>query len=329
MRSARMDNLKCMLIACVVLGHLLELQEGRLTDCVYLVIYAFHMPLFVWATGYFAKPADRRCLRTLVLPYLVFQVLYSFQSAWYYGMDELKILEPFWLMWFLMALFLWRLLLPLADVRSVRSQAKALVATFALSLLTGWSHELRFVLSFQRMLALLPLFLLGYYCRQWQEKIGAWWDGCGPWRRNLIRLALGMGVLLAVVLICTNRERLVREWFYFKYPYGDEGGSVLMRAGLTLYTLVWLGFFLSVMPSRRLPLLTAMGRSTLPVYLLHGLVVKSLEWHGVYARVGQPWLLTLGLWAAMLLVFASPPVGRLMRRCFGYRTVEKPAYGEM
>ena len=326
MRSARMDNLKCMLMACVVLGHLLELQEGRLTDCVYLTIYAFHMPLFVWATGYFAKPADQRCLRTLVLPYLVFQMLYSFQSGWDYGMDELKILEPFWLMWFLMALFLWRLILPLVDVHTVRSQAKVLGATFALSLLTGWSHELRFVLSFQRMMALLPLFLLGYYCRQWQEEISAWWDDCGTWRRNLIRLVLGLGVLLAVVLICVNRERLVREWFYFKYPYGDEGGSALMRAGLTLYALVWLGFFLSVMPNRSVPLLTAMGRNTLPVYLLHGFVVKSLEYHGVYERVGQPWLLTLGLWAIMMLAFASPPVGRLIRRCFGYRTPKKTAY---
>lgn len=326
MRSARMDNLKGLLMACVVLGHLLELQEGRLTDYVYLVIYAFHMPLFVWATGYFAKPADQRCLRTLVLPYLVFQLLYSLQACYHWGMEEIKILEPFWLMWFLMALLLWRMILPMVDVRSLRGQGMVLAATFALSLLTGWSHELRFVLSFQRMTALLPLFLLGYYCRQWQGQISAWWNGCGKGRQSCVRIVLGALVLVELGLLWAFRERIVREWLYYKYPYGDEGGSVFIRAALLLYAVVWLGFFLSILPSRTLPGLTRIGRNTLPVYLLHGFVVKFLEWQGVYERVSQPWMLTLTLWAAMLLVLASEPVGRFMGQCFGYRNRKETIY---
>ncbi len=316
MRSPRMDNFKCLLMACVVLGHLLELQEGW--DYLYLVIYAFHMPLFVWVCGYFARPADTGCVRSLLLPYLVLQLLYSYLSVYLWHMEEeIKILEPYWLMWFIMALLLWRLLLPLADVKGIKSQAIALGVTFGLSLLSGWEHELRFVLSFQRMLALLPMFLLGYYCRQRQAQASAWWASLGKARRNLIRCCLGLGVLLALGLIFLNRADIPREFFYYKYPYGKKGGTVFLRGALLLGSLVWLGFFLSVMPGRAVPLLTRVGRNTLPVYLLHGLVVKQLEYMGVYERVGRPWLLTLVLWAGMLLLFSSPPVERLFRRCFG------------
>lgn len=320
MRSARMDNFKCLLMACVVLGHLLELQEGQPTDYLYLAIYAFHMPLFVWVCGYFAKPADTGCVRSLLLPYVVFQLLYSYLSVCRWQMEEeIKILEPYWLMWFIMALLLWRLLLPLADVKGIKKQAAVLSVTFGLSLLSGWEHELRFVLSFQRMLALLPLFLLGYYCRQWQKPIAGWWADLGKTRRNLVRCCLGLGVLLALGLIFRYRADIPRECFYYKYPYGKKGGTVFLRGALLLGSLVWLWFVLSVMPSRPLPLLTRVGRNTLPVYLLHGLVVKELEYLDVYARVGHPRVLTLVLWAGMLMLFSSPPVEWLFRRCFGSR----------
>lgn len=117
-RSARMDNFKCFLIICVVFGHLLEMQEGMASECLYLAIYSFHMPLFVWVSGYFAKPADRKSLKTLLLPYLVFQILYSLCAVYLWQTeDEIKLLEPYWLMWFLMALFIWKLLLPLLDAK--------------------------------------------------------------------------------------------------------------------------------------------------------------------------------------------------------------------
>ena len=323
MRSARMDNFKCLLMAFVVLGHLLELQDGRLTDYLYLVIYAFHMPLFAWVCGYFAKPADTGCVRSLLLPYLVFQLLYSYLVGTRWQMEDLgtpvKLLEPYWLMWFIMALLLWRLLLPLLDVKGGKKQAVALGVTFGLSLLSGWQHELRFVLSFQRMIALLPMFLLGYYCRQRQKPMAAWWESMGTVRRNLVRCGFGLGVLVCMGLIFRFREGLPVEWMYYKYPYGEIGGNVLLRGALLLGALVWLGFFLSVMPGQPLPLLTRVGRNTLPVYLLHGLVIKWLEHREIYAQMAQPWLLTAALWAGMLLLFSSPPVGWLFRWCFGSR----------
>ncbi len=323
MRSARLDNLKCLLIFCVVLGHLLELQEGAATDYLYLSIYTFHMPLFVWVSGYVARPADRSCLRSLAAPYLVFQLLYSLAAVLFWGNDEeVKLLEPYWLMWFLMALLIWRLLLPLFVAGTFRTRALTLLGTFVLSLLTGWSSELRYVLSFQRMVALLPVFLLGYYCRSYQTQVSDWWKRFGGKQRAAIRLCLALVVLagLAVILYYYDQGEILRRWLYWKYPYGKRGGNALTRSCFTAYAVVWLAFVLTWIPGRPIPVLTKIGQNTLPVYLLHGFVIEALDHFGVYEPLGEPWLLTLALAAAMVFLFSRPAVGALFRDCFGTRS---------
>ena len=329
MRSARLDNLKCLLIVCVVLGHLLELQDGPATDYLYLSIYTFHMPLFVWVSGYFARPADRRCLRSLAAPYLIFQILYSLAAIFLWGTEEeLKLLEPYWLMWFLMALLIWRLLLPLLEAGTLRTRLLTLLGAFALSLLTGWSSELRYVLSFQRMAALLPMFLLGYYCRSYQRQAAAWWRGLGGKKRGLIRLALGLIVAagLAVILYYYDQGEILRRWLYWKYPYGKRGGNVLTRTCFTAYAVVWLAFVLSWIPGKSIPVLTRIGRNTLPVYLLHGFVIEALDFSGIYEVLGEPWLLTFLLVWAMVLLFSSTVVGNVFRACFGTRQTQAIQY---
>lgn len=324
MRSAKMDNFRGILMILVVLGHLLELRRGPVTDYFYLLIYSFHMPLFVWISGYFAKPADRGCVRTLLLPYLVFQLLYSAAAIFlYHTEEELKLLEPYWLMWFLMALFLWRLLLPLLKVERLRDQGKILAVVLALSLLTGWEKELRYVLSFQRMVALFPMFLLGYYCRGRSAQIIQWWRNGDRTERRLMVAVLVMTVLVTFAVLWLLRDDVSRRWLYWKYPYGKRGGTVLNRATLLGFAVVCLCLFLLGVPNRRLPLLTRIGRNTLPVYLLHGFVIEFLDYFEFLKKTKHPVVLILTLLGGMLLLFSSPPVTRLFRRCFGRR--EEPA----
>ena len=50
------DNLKAVLIFLVVLGHfLLPIHGESVLVVVKRLIYVFHMPLFVFVSGYFAK----------------------------------------------------------------------------------------------------------------------------------------------------------------------------------------------------------------------------------------------------------------------------------
>lgn len=75
-RDARFDNLKGILIFLVVFGHLLELVGGPVSAWLYRLIYSFHMPAFVFCSGWFARFDAERFFRRLLYPYLVYQTLY-------------------------------------------------------------------------------------------------------------------------------------------------------------------------------------------------------------------------------------------------------------
>ncbi|KPC75449.1 membrane protein, partial [Streptomyces sp. NRRL WC-3753] len=86
----------------------------------YLLLYAFHMPAFTLISGYFSRsfrhePRQlKRLVGSVLVPYAVFEIALNVFRAWAEG-EELKIslLHPWYLTWFLMALFIWRLTAPL------------------------------------------------------------------------------------------------------------------------------------------------------------------------------------------------------------------------
>ncbi len=317
-RDAKMDNFRGILMALVVLGHLLELQAGRAgADCLYRIIYSFHKPLFVWISGYYAKKADFRCLRTLVLPYVIFQVLYWRETLYFWNAATgTLLLQPFWIMLYLLALLIWRLLLPLMYAKSTRGRAVTLGAVTVLALLAGWNQELSLALCLQRVVSLLPMFLLGYYCGDWGKTASDRWNRLGTGKRSICRAVLVLLVLAGFAAVVLRRSETVVTWLYWEYPYGYDGGTVLVRLWLIVFAVVCLAAALTLVPGRKVPFLTWLGQSTLSVYLLHGLVIKALEHWNFIGSVQHPTLWTAVLWIGMLLIFASPPVVKLFRICF-------------
>jgi len=59
-RNVFIDNLKGLLIYCVVLGHICENYEMAHPNLKFLIffIYLFHMPCFIYISGYFSKKYD-------------------------------------------------------------------------------------------------------------------------------------------------------------------------------------------------------------------------------------------------------------------------------
>ncbi len=64
-RDSFFDALKGVLIFLVVLGHMLELNKATSDTSVVLwdFIYLFHMPLFIFVSGYFSKNINFEKLR--------------------------------------------------------------------------------------------------------------------------------------------------------------------------------------------------------------------------------------------------------------------------
>ena len=60
-RNYLVDNLKVILIFLVVFGHTIEYYIGQsaILRGIYMYIYIFHMPLFVYISGYLSQKSSK------------------------------------------------------------------------------------------------------------------------------------------------------------------------------------------------------------------------------------------------------------------------------
>ena len=122
-RDAFFDNAKYLAIVLVAVAHSWEPLKGdsRILEGVYTVVYSFHMPAFIVISGFFSRGFDmrpdrlKRLVTGVAVPYIVFETAYSLFKR-YADHDpgmEISLLDPWFLTWFLVALFVWRLTTPI------------------------------------------------------------------------------------------------------------------------------------------------------------------------------------------------------------------------
>ena len=115
------DNLKGILIFFVVLGHFLIkiYTESKMLTAVYLWIYTFHMPAFIFVSGYFTKnymkknPPNLNKLLGFLCIYLLLKIcLYAENLFLYGGTYPFRLLAENSAAWYMLSMILWHLLLP-------------------------------------------------------------------------------------------------------------------------------------------------------------------------------------------------------------------------
>ncbi|MDI1538643.1 acyltransferase family protein, partial [Staphylococcus aureus] len=82
------DNARAILILLVVFGHMLQpyTSGDKYLSALYLVIYSFHMPTFLFISGYFAKNIDKpyyleKISKRLIVPYMIVFALLCLSNA--------------------------------------------------------------------------------------------------------------------------------------------------------------------------------------------------------------------------------------------------------
>lgn len=159
------DNARFACIVLVVLGHAVQrlTYDSDVALGLYLLVYAFHMPAFAIISGYFSKsdsPSRRQMARVItdiVVPYVIFETVWTLVKWLVEGQANPNLTRPSWTLWFLLALAIFRLVLPyLALLRY------PLVWTVLISVTAGYWGNIDSTLSLSRTLGLLPFFTLGW-----------------------------------------------------------------------------------------------------------------------------------------------------------------------
>ncbi|MER5882224.1 acyltransferase family protein [Streptomyces sp. NPDC001941] len=316
-RDAFFDNAKYLAIVLVAVGHAWEpvMEGSRATRALYMLVYALHMPAFIVVSGYFSRSYTgrpdqlRKLVTTLLVPYVVFEVGYTLYRRWATGDPEypLSILDPFYLTWFLIALFVWRLSTPLW-----RAARWPLPVALGVAMVGTLTPDVGADLDLQRILQFLPFFVLGLQLRR---------EHFALLHRPLARRAAAAVLALALPAFYFLAPRLRMGWFYHSTSAVELDApwwsGPLMTLALFAGSLLLTASFLALVPRRR-TWFTVLGTGTICGYLLHGFLVKSLVFWRV-PRV-EPWLttppgivaVTLAAAAAVTLL-CTPPVRRLLR----------------
>ncbi|MFD8556495.1 acyltransferase family protein [Streptosporangium canum] len=308
-RDPFFDNAKFLAITLVVSGHLIEdLRDVPVAHAAYFYVYLFHMPLFIVLSGYlsrtftFSSGKARKLIGTLAVPYVIFELLYALPRLVLYGRLEVSLLDPYYLTWFLMSLFLWRLSTP------VWQQLRwPLVIAVALSLLSGTSR-LPDELSMNRTLGLLPFYVLGLMLR---PEHFAWL------RRRRVRIAGAVTLVAGAAVALAVHTGVRTEWIRWRHAndaigVDDLTGSLIRLAMLAAGALL-VAAFLAVTPSRR-TWYSGLGTATMYAYLLHGLVVKVAErFYGDWAVTPAGVAAVAASGAGLAALLCTEPVRRVTR----------------
>lgn len=304
-RDYGFDNIRAVLIICVVFAHLLEIRSPfPFGGTLYQMIYSFHMPVFLFICGWFARFDRAKLLFGLFFPYLILQTAYILFQRWLYGTDILlQFTTPYWLLWFQLALFFYHLLLPLYDVDSWKKRLWAWLFVFALSLAVGYDSTVGYSMTLSRLLVFQPWFLLGFYARSTPHR---------PMPRIakfLIVIALTGCIILLWCWTVTN------NMLYGSYPYSTLQYHAGTRLFLSVLALLWILFFYFVLKpllNIRIPLITTLGQNTLPIFLLHGFLVKYIGYRQPQILENPVHFLTITF--VILLLLGNPLTASLFRR---------------
>lgn len=313
-REYQYDNLRFLLMALVVLGHLLEIAgEFPHRELLYGLIYSFHMPAFLFLSGMFARFDRAKWIFGMALPYLLLQWLYtSFVEKLGDPYVHVQFSRPYWILWYLFVLMIYTLLLPVYDTPSPVKRGLLVAASVVLALLAGFDKSIDYQWSASRIIAFQPWFLLGYYFRRAEGPRSRWKETGRTYRAVVLGFAVLCCLILEWLLL---RRGVTAKMMLGAYGYEDLGYSWQIRALIMCCAagVIFL-LFVGLAPhlKRRIPVVTTLGQNTLPIYLLHGFFFHLI-------RLKDPWLLAqpwqvLVVWAGLLLLLGNPAVGR----CTGF-----------
>jgi fucose 4-O-acetylase-like acetyltransferase len=297
------------LITLVVAGHAIEEIEGSAAELAYQWVYLFHMPAFIFVSGYVTQLAShwsaREMVSRLAMPYFVFEVIHGF-LAWWLVDDQFEFTpwSPSWGLWYLVALAAWRLMAPsLIRIRGI--VAISVVGALMVGMVDGFSHTL----SGGRIFAFLPFFVVGLlWKRSWWHTLASGWR---PWA--------GAAVLVASAFALVAMPMpLERRWWYFSSSYARMDQSILegmaIRAAILLVAAILVAAVISV-AYRHIPLMASIGAATLTVYLGHTVALYYIHvegWPADWAGT-VPVLVTLTAGAVLAWVLSRQWVVRATR----------------
>ena len=268
-RDFYFDNVKFVMIVCVILGHTLaHLGRTRLGVAVDSWLYFFHMPVFIFVSGYFSKRSEMRTFigseLKLFETFLIFSLIHlAIRNNWSWR----GVMFPQWSLWYLLSLIWFRAIIQAIGTVTV----KWLAISVVISVLAGFI-PIGGALSFQRTFAFLPFFLAGNYLKN-NDDLLIKIRRLNPYLAIAFLLILFIGVL---VVDLPFKRLLELKFPYKNFTYPLPVSALLRIVLLSLCACASI-CILRLIPRERITWVSEQGANSLLYYLYHTLIIIALE----------------------------------------------------
>lgn len=305
-RDPFFDNARAVLITLVVVGHALEPIASASAHAMTVWIYSFHMPAFVFVCGVLARTyrgtprQASRVVTALLVPYAVFQVVHRLMRTATLDADlRLDLLTPGWTLWFLLALAMWRLLVPVFTALRF-----PVVTTVAISILAPLMVALDQTMSMGRVLSFAPFFVVGLLAE------GRVLDRL---QGRAVRVGAVAVLVASFAAVVAAGSRVEVSAFLFSTSYAARDlsapeGMVIRAAALVAGAFGTAAVL--ALTARGQRWWTFVGQRSMYVYLLHPLAlwgVRYLGWADEWTTPGHTVAVFVAC-VALTVLLASPPV---------------------
>lgn len=305
-RNINIDAIKGLTSVLVVVGHIIQFvissKEHRVSNIIFCIIYSFHMPLFMFISGYLAYKNNfifdgewlYKKFRSLVVPFLswgfVNWLLKNYWGGWSIAHSGDSILEiilyPDRGYWFLLILFynctlLWFIEFVIKCI-SKRLAVNIIYLRTTIILLTSvllkWIGRLE--VYGLGLLGWYSFFYLGGYWIRYIERI----------RQNVLKFFKSKNIkVILVILFCI----LVPFWRFYELPLfsrylrevygGCRSGMIMYELILEIYKYIIpiLGiittcvFVTDIVNEKIKIILSTLGKYTLETYILQMFLIRN------------------------------------------------------
>ncbi len=274
-RIALWDNLKFLLIILVVIGHYAQQlrADNDIMQRIYVFIYSFHMPAFIFATGLFSKRAVNEKDIKKVLPYLTCffaTTVTLFLSTSALGWDsKIELFNPGGLPWYLMSMFFMFLItMVLKDYKP----QYIFILFLIIGVMCGFAQtENPDFFTWMRTLIFYPFFYLGYCIDS--EKIEK------ATNKIYLKIIAVVFFLTMYILIFSypKEARTLSQLNTARHFYSELGQFAplgwLYR--ILCYAIGFAAIFLliSLIPRKSISGFTKYGGRTLGIYMFHYVII--------------------------------------------------------
>lgn len=307
-RIAYWDNLKLVLIYLVVVGHFLipVINKSGTVNATFQWIYFFHMPAFVFVSGFFSKSfvknenqRTNKLAGYLLLYFIYFFALYFLEIAVLDAGSTLTLFSTKSAPWYMLAMAAWLILIPyFKDLNPYAS----VIITIIFGLLIGTDTVTCNAPTIARIVILLPFFVAGYFFN------GELIKSIKLWMRILSVIVL-ISIFL-IIFFYTKEINKYMAFFYCERSYLSMGKDNLkgieLRLLFYLISSIMTFCVICLIPNKK-NIFTVIGERSLSVFVIHRLLRAFFIKYNFYNHIGggKKALLIILLLSLLISAFSS------------------------